>query len=212
MRQFMKDVTNRFPQDTLQVAVVEFGRVARLISPLTNPSSARNEIDRMQFAGDISNLATGLQMVINSVLSSASNRDTAYDVVMILTDGVANVNVNDVLPYANAIRTMGPSGTKIATVAIGGSPTADNSRFKDVGIIDDEAELLFMRDYISLRTDVTQATQLICNYLIQCTTPSGCPGILTPPPGKEKLHKLSKPLQCLSFSFSDQTEIREYVW
>ena len=186
----MKDVSNNFPQDTLQVAVVEFGRVARLVSPLTSPSSARNAIDRMQFAGEITNLASGLQMVINSVLNSASNRDNAYDVVVILTDGVANVNANDVLPYANAIRTMGPSGTKIATVAIGGSPTADNSHFKNVGIIDNEAELLFLRDQISLRTDVTQATQLICNYLIQCTTPNGCPGILTPPPGKEKIPKL----------------------
>ena len=185
MRQFMKDVSNGFPQESLRVAVVEFGRVAKLITPLTNPSNARNAIDRMQFTGAVTNLASGLQMVINSVLNSPSNRDNAYDVVIVLTDGVATVNVNDVLPYANAIRTMGPSGAKIATVAIGGSRNADNSHFKDVGIVDELSELLFMTDYISLRNEVASATQLICNYLIQCTTPNGCPGILTPTPGKK---------------------------
>ena len=182
----MKEVTNQFPQDTLRVSVVEFGRVARVISPLTTPASARNAIDRMQFAGSISNLTSGLQTVVDSVLGASNNRDNAYDVVMILTDGVANVDVNTVVPYTNVIRTMGPTGAKISTVAIGGAPNrAANSRFKDVGIVDEVSELLFMRDYISLNSDVASASRLICSYLVACTTPSGCPGISSPPPGKE---------------------------
>lgn len=187
MKQYMKEVTDRFAgQGSVRVAVLEIGRSARVVTPLTDATSAKNAIDGMRYRGDVSNLETGLQAVITSVLDTSSNRDDAFDVVMVLTDDAPNRNAADVAAHANAIRVTGPTGAKLGTALVAGTPTsADRGELLRFGLIDSADELQFITNPFALRSNVDATVALLCGYLLQCTTAAGCPGIASPPPGKQ---------------------------
>ena len=183
MKDFMKSVVGGFPRDSLRVAVVEFGRTGRVNTPLTDPDTAERVIDGMQYPGDVSSLSNGLQTVITSILSDRTNRNNAFDVVMVLTDSVRNLNPADVVPFTSAIRVTGPTGAKLVTAVIAGSAATNRAAFVQLGLADKPEELQLIQNPFSVQNDASSAVQTICRYLVQCTTPNGCPSIV-PPPGK----------------------------
>lgn len=194
MLRFASDLTKQFPTDSLRVSAVRFSRLATVIFPLSEPSQAIDRIENVRFEGSVTDTSAGLEKTINEVLNSRENRVNAYDVVIVLTDGAPQVNAQMVEPYANAIRTMGYSGAFLGAVGIGGTTTNDKSYYMQIGLVKDPNHLVFVRDFVNLRdTSILRSTtDMICNYLYQCISPSRCPGPFGPPPsGKVCLIRLT---------------------
>ncbi len=199
MVDYVEDLIDRFPSNTgsMRVSIIVYSNKATLVTNLVDPSTAKYQLRyswKMEYIGGFTNLPDALLMVKDSVLneSNPNNRRDAYDIVLVLADGMANVNVNNVNPFANAIRTSGPTGAYLFEVGIGGETTNSKTYFMSEGLVTREDDLVFVDEFSNLDENVNAAKDLICRYLEACVTVNGCPGPFgpfpptptPPPPGK----------------------------
>ncbi len=199
MVDFVEDLINKFPGNTgtMRVSIIVYSNTAKLVTNLVDPVTAKYQLRNsrdMEYIGGSTNLPDALLMVKDRVLSGSNlnNRRDAYDVILVLADGLTNTNPAMVNPFANAIKTSGPTGAYLFEVAIGGATTNSKSYFMADGLVTRQEDLIFVDEFENMDENVDAAKNLICRYLEACVTVNGCPGPFgpfppaptPPPPGK----------------------------
>ncbi|KGN40886.1 vWA domain-containing protein [Knoellia aerolata] len=155
------------PSDTIAIVTYETDA-----TPLLEPTPVRRAdeilaaIDRLQ-AGGSTNLEAGLLLGYDQARSA--HRADATNVVILASDGVANVGVTDGGRLASAIRDNGRRGVHLVTVGFGMGNYNDHlmEQLADQGdgfyaYVDtfDEAERLFVDDLRATLTPVAKDTKI----------------------------------------------------
>ncbi len=191
---YLVDLTWQFPQALLRIGMVVFSDDARIVTELTDTDQARFFIDetRGRFDGGLTNTAAGLRKAIE-LLSLPSNRPEAYDVVVVVTDGLPSINVGDVEIAARDLR--GQFDAYVSVVGVTG--TRDDYLF--MRVTESDWDVVFVRSFEALGGRAFAAATRICSHLLNqaggcredvqggaCPTPAPpTPGPPTPPPGTD---------------------------
>ncbi len=186
MMTFLSDVIQQFNPQSTRVGIVQYSNDARVVSSLTNPSTARVKIDEMRkdFEGGFTNTADGLRTALDNVLKTSDNRPDYHDVVLVITDGFSTINVGDVEYAANDVRNHG-DGTYVALVGIQGNLMPSITDYEIQRIAENTGDIVFVPSFAELKNKVAQTSQLLCSYLLGrtpgCVIP-GCVPVEPPTP------------------------------
>ena len=206
MMTFLWDLTWQFNQASLRVGIIKYSSSAEIITPLTDPTTARNRIDLMRgsYDGGFTNTALGLRQALN-VLQGSGNRPEAHDVVILLTDGLPTVNVGDVEYAARDVRN---TGAFIGLVGIGGTAVSFRYEYAYLRITELESDVIFVENFGDLRDKVAATASLMCSHLLNqvggCVE-SNCPTtpipIVTAMPSGGNYSKQQLHIDCISLAW-----------
>ena len=155
------------PTDTIAIVTYETNAEPLLeATPVSREDEILAAIDRLR-AGGSTNLEAGLLLGYDQ--ARAAHRDGATDVVLLASDGVANVGVADGGTLGSVIRDNGRQGIHLVTVGFGMGSYNDHlmEQLADRGdgfyaYVDtfDEARRLFVDDLRSTLTPVARDTKI----------------------------------------------------
>ncbi len=187
MMTFLSDVTQQFDQQAIRVGIVQYSQDARVITTLTDPSTARVKIDEMrkEFDGGFTNTADGLRTALDNVLKTADNLPDYHDVVLVITDGFSTINVGDVEYAANDVRSYG-DGTFVALVGIQGNLMPSITDYEIQRIAENSGDIVFVPSFAELKNKVAQTSRLLCSYLLGRTPGCIVPGCVPLEPPTQK--------------------------
>ncbi|KAK3083543.1 hypothetical protein FSP39_025167 [Pinctada imbricata] len=157
IKQFVYSIVDQLtigPDDT-RVAVATYSSKARMgfnLDQYYSKQKIQNAISAMEYRYGNTNTAGGLKMVRRNILSSQrGDRPNVPNILVVVTDGVSNVNPENTIPQAGFIK---DSGTHIFAIGVGGfqpdelnaiasEPAADNAF-----LVSDYSDLFTLSDTI----------------------------------------------------------------
>ncbi len=158
------DLTWQFQQESTRVGIVLYSTDATIVTPLTDPDSARRRIDeiRNSFEGGLTNTAAGIRKA-QEILQASGNRPDAHDVVMVFTDGIPTVNAGDVEFASRDVRNF---GAFVGVVGIGGDRMNSIQDYTVQRIAARESDVIFVPSFQALPDKVATAATMICSHLL----------------------------------------------
>jgi Mg-chelatase subunit ChlD len=124
VRNFSIEVVNQFyiATDATRVGAVYFSTSATVAFTLDQYSTKQDIVQALQsipFIGDRTNLADAQRMARTGILGGAGNRADAWNLVIIMTDGKANIEVNQTIPENILLKNVDRAKTVVITVSVG---------------------------------------------------------------------------------------------
>lgn len=169
MLEFLQDVVKspilEIGRDNVQIAAVKYSNVATVqfyLDETVDPIQVAEKIKSIKYVGGRTNIAHALELARTYVFNeSRGDRSDVRDIIILVTDGMANERVDDTLIQSELAKKVG-----IYIVCVG---ITDAINEKELRLMSSNNETVRVKDFASLSSILADLVEVACQL---------------PPPGK----------------------------